>query len=411
MRIFPGTLTPVQAMPRRCRTIPRRKTRGARQHRQRRRAVGVVRSRVESDGGDRQRAGRGRGRRSAGAGSDAGRRRRRGVRPSRAAVAPPAARRQVCQACWRGALDAEGGNAPASGGAAGSKARRTAAKPRSTRSRARPDASNEYTDPTARADSGAPLNQQTSSAKGSDAGADGSFGSIRLARSRRAGGWGVGRPRSIEQRPGARRQQVGVARGRQLTVAARDRREVRIPHLDRHRSADERLPFEPRRVIARHLVDCGPDLAEVGEVLRERVFVAAGFCGAVWHDRPIVNPGGELAQPLGLAASASRSAASSAARTSIRRSMPRSRNRPAVTGPTPHSASTGSFWRKCSTRSGGMTVRPSGFFHADAIFARNLLGATPADAVNPIASQIWSFSRCATTRPRVSPHAFSVTSR
>ena len=38
-----------------------------------------------------------------------------------------------------------------------------------------------------------------------------------------------------------------------------------------------------------------------------------------------------------------------------------------------------------------MTVRPSGFFHADAIFARNLLGATPADAVNPIVSRIWSF--------------------
>ena len=58
-----------------------------------------------------------------------------------------------------------------------------------------------------------------------------------------------------------------------------------------------------------------------------------------------------------------------------------------------------------------MTVRPSGFFHAEAILARNLLGATPADAVNPIVSRIWTFSRCATTRPSASPHAFSVTSR
>ena len=31
-----------------------------------------------------------------------------------------------------------------------------------------------------------------------------------------------------------------------------------------------------------------------------------------------------------------------------------------------------------------MTVRPSGFFQPDAIFARNLFGATPADAVRPV---------------------------
>ena len=31
-----------------------------------------------------------------------------------------------------------------------------------------------------------------------------------------------------------------------------------------------------------------------------------------------------------------------------------------------------------------MTVRPSGLRHADAIFARNLFGATPADAVRPV---------------------------
>ena len=31
-----------------------------------------------------------------------------------------------------------------------------------------------------------------------------------------------------------------------------------------------------------------------------------------------------------------------------------------------------------------MTVRPSGFFQPDAILARNLLGATPAEAVSPV---------------------------
>ena len=75
---------------------------------------------------------------------------------------------------------------------------------------------------------------------------------------------------------------------------------------------------------------------------------------------------------------------SSTVRTSTSRSMPRARNFFAVTGPTPHSASTGSCCRNGSTRSGGITVRPSGFFHPDAIFARNLFGATPADAVRPV---------------------------
>ena len=68
--------------------------------------------------------------------------------------------------------------------------------------------------------------------------------------------------------------------------------------------------------------------------------------------------------------------------------MPRSRSRCAVTGPTPHRASTGSVCRKRSTRSGAITVRPSGFFHAEAIFARNLFGATPADAVSAVRSRI-----------------------
>ena len=53
--------------------------------------------------------------------------------------------------------------------------------------------------------------------------------------------------------------------------------------------------------------------------------------------------------------------------------------------PTPHSASTGSCCRNGSTRSGAITVRPSGFFQPEAIFARNLFGATPADAVSPVA--------------------------
>src|SRR2546430_14582009 len=58
-----------------------------------------------------------------------------------------------------------------------------------------------------------------------------------------------------------------------------------------------------------------------------------------------------------------------------------------------------------------MTVKPSGFFQPDAIFARNLFGATPADAVSCVSSRMRCLMRFATAVPSVSPHAFSVTSR
>ena len=82
-----------------------------------------------------------------------------------------------------------------------------------------------------------------------------------------------------------------------------------------------------------------------------------------------------------------------------------------MTGPTPQSASTGSRCRKLSILSGAMTVSPSGFFQPEAILARNLFGATPAEAVRPVASWIRALRRRATSTPSVSPHAFSVTSR
>ena len=59
-------------------------------------------------------------------------------------------------------------------------------------------------------------------------------------------------------------------------------------------------------------------------------------------------------------------------------------------------------------RSGATTVRPSGLRQPDAIFARNLFGATPAEAVSAVVSRIAAFNRFATSTPSVSPHAFSV---
>ena len=60
---------------------------------------------------------------------------------------------------------------------------------------------------------------------------------------------------------------------------------------------------------------------------------------------------------------------------------------------------------------GAMTVRPSGLRQPEAILARNLLGATPADAVRPVCSRMASFIRLATSTPSGSPQPFSVTSR
>ena len=62
-------------------------------------------------------------------------------------------------------------------------------------------------------------------------------------------------------------------------------------------------------------------------------------------------------------------------------------------------------------RSGAMTVSPSGFCQPEAIFARNLFGATPAEAVSWSSSLICCLMRSATFIARGSPHRFSVTSR
>ena len=50
--------------------------------------------------------------------------------------------------------------------------------------------------------------------------------------------------------------------------------------------------------------------------------------------------------------------------------------------------STGSGVRKASTWCGRSTNCPSGLRQSDAILARNLLGATPAEAVSRVSSRI-----------------------
>jgi hypothetical protein len=79
--------------------------------------------------------------------------------------------------------------------------------------------------------------------------------------------------------------------------------------------------------------------------------------------------------------------------------------------PTPGILRTGSGTRKSSTWCGRMTKQPSGFFQSEAILARNLLGATPADAVRRVSSRISRRMVCAVSVAVGIPVSSSVTSR
>ena len=91
--------------------------------------------------------------------------------------------------------------------------------------------------------------------------------------------------------------------------------------------------------------------------------------------------------------------------------MPSSCNRASVTLPTPGNRPTGSGARKASTWCGRITNRPSGFFQSEAILARNLLGATPAEAVSPVSARISARITFAVSVADVSPVFSTVTSR
>ena len=95
---------------------------------------------------------------------------------------------------------------------------------------------------------------------------------------------------------------------------------------------------------------------------------------------------------------------------STRRSMPRARSFFAVTGQTPHNASTGSCCRNGSTRPGLMTVRPSASSSRMRSSRGTCFGATPATRSGPVSARMRSFKRFATAVPSVSPQAFLVTS-
>ena len=65
------------------------------------------------------------------------------------------------------------------------------------------------------------------------------------------------------------------------------------------------------------------------------------------------------------------------------RATPSLRERPSVTGPTPHSRPTGSGARNAATPPGGTSTSPSGLPRSVAIFAASFTSATPAEHGEP----------------------------
>ena len=98
--------------------------------------------------------------------------------------------------------------------------------------------------------------------------------------------------------------------------------------------------------------------------------------------------------------------------------IPRAWSFAAVFGPTPHSRSTGSGWRKSSSPSGGTTSSPSGFATPLATLARNFVRATPTVIGSPTSSSTRARSRTAISSgvpairrsPRTSRNASSIDS-
>ena len=82
-----------------------------------------------------------------------------------------------------------------------------------------------------------------------------------------------------------------------------------------------------------------------------------------------------------------------------------------VTLPTPGKRPTGNGSRNASMSSGWMTKSPSGLRQSEASFAKNLFGATPAEAVRFNSSRICCRIVRATRVAVAKPVLFSVTSR
>jgi hypothetical protein len=161
--------------------------------------------------------------------------------------------------------------------------------------------------------------------------------------------------------------------------------------------------------VRRHLGDLGADGLDVGQVFGVGVLRARRLRLAIRLDRPIVDAVGELAQPVGEAADGLAQQLRIGGADVDQRSIPAR----AASSPSPADAPQRVDRQLLQERLDRVRAdhgQAVGFFQPDAIFARNLLGATPADEVRPGVVADAGFKpafapRCRTYRP----HALSVT--
>ena len=208
----------------------------------------------------------------------------------------------------------------------------------------------------------------------------------------------------FEQRQGRGRDLFGGSTRGEAGLAPGDRLESGVAQLERHRASEE-IPARQRcrRLLSRP--STWERCRHIGEVLAKVSSQPIDFRDGRINGRSSSPKQG--AQGLGVIANGERRAASSPSDlVNIR--IPRVH--PArVTGPTPQDLDGPPG--ETAPRAGADHGQASGFCQPEAIFARNLLGATPADAVRLVSFRILALILLATSTPSGSPQAFSDTSR
>src|SRR5204862_1756868 len=103
--------------------------------------------------------------------------------------------------------------------------------------------------------------------------------------------------RPFEQSDRAPDDVIRIAR-RLVRMAARDRGEVAIADLDRHRAGEDPLAAEPESVVARHPGELLADALEIRQVLRVRALRRRRFGWAVRLHGTVILAEGEPLKPF-----------------------------------------------------------------------------------------------------------------
>ena len=239
---------------------------------------------------------------------------------------------------------------------------------------------------------------------------------IRLAEERellRVGGTGEARHGKADQPDGLGSRNLGeggphppedlaaVRGGRLPGPSTGERVEVREPELERDGAAAE----PGRAELGRHPIRLGkerrPEQADVPRVAPERLLRADGLRIVPRDHGALVDPLGQLEEVrAGGRPQPGLEPPPTQPRPGRRSCGPRGRRAPPPPpGPRPRAGGAADGRRKAASSPGLTSTSPSGFSRSEAIFATNLFGATPADAVSPTSSRIRALIRRAISTP------------